>query len=86
MDQIFQIISVIGAGLILLAFFLLQRGRWPSESAAYLWANFFGSGLLAVVAIWDRRLGFIFLEVAWALISLASIIRIARGTSPSRPT
>jgi hypothetical protein len=70
-----QGLSVIGAGLILGAFLALQRRWWASHDARYLWANFVGASLLAIVAIWDRRIGFIVLEVAWAAVALASLFR-----------
>jgi hypothetical protein len=41
--------------------------------------NFVGSGLLAWVAIHDRRAGFIILEVVWALASLPPLFRAFLG-------
>ena len=82
MNWLIQLVSVAGAGLILAAFFALQRGWWSSHGLAYLWANFIGSALLTVVAVWDRRLGFIALETAWASVSLWSIVT-RRRASPS---
>jgi hypothetical protein len=74
MNWLMQIVSVAGAGLILSAFFALQRGWWRSHGLAYLWFNFLGSALLTVVAVWDQRWGFIALELAWAMVSLWSIM------------
>ena len=73
-----QVVSLIGAVLILAAFIALQRGWSRSDSTPYLWANFIGSALLAGVATWDRRLGFVLLEAAWAVVSLWSLIRPER--------
>lgn len=75
-----QGLSLVGAALILGAFFALQRHLWTSRSAPYLWANFVGALLLTVVAVIDRRLGFVLLEVTWAAVSLWSIVQ------PSSPT
>jgi len=75
MNAIVQVLSVAGAGLILLAFFGLQRRWWPSTHAGYLWFNLIGSLILAFVAIWDRRIGFVLLETAWAGVSAWSIVR-----------
>jgi hypothetical protein len=69
-----QVVSLVGAVLILVAFVALQRGWSRSDSPGYLWANLTGSSLLAAVAIWDRRLGFVVLEVAWAAVSFWSIV------------
>lgn len=76
----FQGISLIGAGLVLGAFLALQRRWWTSSSAPYLWANFIGALLLTLVAVVDRRLGFVLLEATWACVSLWSIF------SPPRPS
>ena len=73
-----QAVSLVGAVLILAAFVALQRGWARSSAAAYLWANFVGSSLLAAVAIVDRRLGFVLLEVVWAAVSLWSLMRPVR--------
>ena len=76
MNNVFvQILSLGGAGLILLSFFRLQRGWWKSHGLLYLWANFIGALLLLVVAVYDRRVGFIVLETAWALVSLWSLVK-----------
>jgi hypothetical protein len=83
MNDLMQALSLLGAGLILLAYFALQRRLWTSENVWYLWANLLGSALLAVVAISDRRLGFILLESAWAIVSLVSLARPRRGSPPA---
>ncbi len=83
MNYLMQALSLLGAGLILLAYFALQRRIWTSENVWYLLANLLGSALLAVVAIWDRRLGFILLEGAWAIVSLVSLVRPHRVAPPT---
>ncbi len=75
MNVLVQILSLGGAGLILLAFFRLQRGWWKSHGLLYLWANLIGALLLTVVAVYDRRAGFIVLETAWALVSLWGLVK-----------
>ena len=79
-----QILSLLGAAILLTAFVLLQRGRWRSHSLPYLWANFIGSLFLTAVGVWDRRAGFILLEGIWAAVSLWSIVRPA-GRPESGP-
>ena len=75
MNVLVQIVSLGGAGLILVAFLCLQRGWWRSHGRQYLWANLVGAALLAVVALYDRRVGFIVLEATWALVSLWGLLR-----------
>jgi hypothetical protein len=68
--MLYQIISVVGAIMILVAYAGNQRGWLDKARPAYNLLNLVGSGLLAWIAIADRRLGFIFLETAWALLSI----------------
>ena len=75
MQVIVQGLSLLGAILILGAFVSLQRGRWTSVHAAYLWWNLIGAILLLGVAVIDRRIGFILIEAVWAVVSLHSIVR-----------
>jgi hypothetical protein len=70
-----QLVSLLGAGLILAAYVALQRGTLPRESRMYNALNLVGSALLTYVAVKDGRAGFIILEGAWALLSLPGTVR-----------
>ena len=63
--MIMQVISVIGALMVLIAYGLIQAGTWRELDAGYLALNIIGSLLLGIVAIEDRRVGFVLLEFAW---------------------
>ena len=71
----YQTISLTGAGLVLIGYAALQRGLLSREDRLFNLLNFVGSALLAWVAIGDRRLGFIALEVIWALLSVPPLLR-----------
>ena len=77
-----QIISVVGACLVLAAYAALQAGLLRSTSRNFCLMNAIGSGLLTWVAVVDRRIGFIILEGAWALLSLAPLLRRPRTDTP----
>jgi uncharacterized membrane protein len=79
---VLQVVSVVGALLILLAFAANQLGRTDTSSLSYQIANFVGSAILTVVAVIEVQLGFILLEGAWALVSLWGTIRVLRGAGP----
>lgn len=79
MQLILQGSSVLGAICILAAFVALQRRLWTSHTTIYLWLNLVGAVLLGVVAIADRRIGFIVIEVVWAWVSLLTLVRIGRA-------
>jgi hypothetical protein len=81
MQLLDQLVSLIGAALILAAYVALQRGWLPRESRLYNALNFVGSGLLTYIAVKDRRMGFIILEAAWALLSLPGMLRRTRASA-----
>jgi hypothetical protein len=70
-----QSVSLVGATFIVGAYVALQRKWWTRHGTAYLVFNLIGSLLLLLVAIVDRRLGFIVLEVVWAAVSADSLVR-----------
>ena len=73
--MIYQAISLVGAVLVLSGYVALQRGWLSGEDRLFNLLNFVGAGLLTWVAVIDRRIGFILLEGAWALLSLPGAIR-----------
>jgi hypothetical protein len=70
-----QIVSVIGALLVLLPFAASQLGRMRTTSTAYQVLNLVGSTALTAVAILERQYGFILLEGTWAVMSLVGLAR-----------
>ncbi len=80
--MVIQVISIVGALAILLAYAANQFGWTDASNLLYQLANLLGSGILTVVAVIEVQLGFILLEGAWALISLWGIVQILRGKPP----
>jgi drug/metabolite transporter (DMT)-like permease len=78
-EMLLQLISVLGAMMVLSAYGLLQSGVWSELHRGYLAFNIIGSLLLAIVAIEDQRVGFIFLEFAWAALGLIGVARAVKA-------
>lgn len=76
-----QLVQIVGALLILTAFALSQWKRLDQNSITYLLLNLVGSVILAVLAAAEHQWGFLLLEGAWAIISLASLVARRRGPS-----
>lgn len=74
-----QVVSVLGALAILGAFAANQFGWVRPSQLSYAAANFVGAGILTVVAVVDRQIGFVLLQGAWTLVSLWAVAAIARG-------
>jgi hypothetical protein len=65
-----QLVQIVGALLILVAFAAAQFGAMDPHSRVYLVLNFVGSLILAVLAWEERQWGFLLLETVWAAVSL----------------
>ncbi|MBA2240709.1 MAG: hypothetical protein H0W09_05635 [Solirubrobacterales bacterium] len=77
-----QLVQVVGAVFILIAFAALQFGRMRAESRTYLVLNLVGSLILTVLALIDRQWGFLLLEAVWAIVSAWGLIQLSRGQQP----
>lgn len=75
--MIHQLVSIIGAAMILGAYAGLQRKWLGLHQRTYHALNFVGSALLAVSAVRDGNVGFIVLEGTWALLSIPGMVRPA---------
>ena len=74
-DVALQIVSVVGALMVLTAYGLIQSGIWRELDSGYLALNIIGSLLLGIVAVVERQAGFILLEFAWAGLGVIGIAR-----------
>jgi hypothetical protein len=78
-----QVVQVVGALLILVAYTAAQFGALRQHSRLYLGLNLVGSAVLALLAWRAEQWGFLLLEGAWAGVSLWGLVRVARGMPPT---
>jgi hypothetical protein len=78
-----QVVQVIGALLILVAFAAAQFGALNQRSRLYLVLNLVGSAVLTLVAGREEQWGFLLLEGVWAVVSLWGLVRVQRGRPPA---
>lgn len=76
--MLYQTMGLVGAFMILGGYAGLQRGRFGRDDLLFNLLNFVGSLLLGVVAVADRRWGFIILEFTWAALSVPGLLRASR--------
>jgi hypothetical protein len=74
--MLIQVLSMFGAVLMLGAYVALQLKRLTTDSLAYQVLNFVGATLLTIAAVTVRQAGLIAIEGAWAVISLAAMVRV----------
>jgi len=70
-----QLLSTIGAVLVVLAYGAHQFHRIHSDRIAYNLVNFIGGGMLAYAAFRPFQLGFVIMEGFWTIISLYGLLR-----------
>ena len=76
-----QAIQILGALAILAAFVASQLGVFDVRSRTYLWLNFLGALVLAIVAWHEQQWGFLLLEGVWTLVSAWSLAALIRARS-----
>jgi hypothetical protein len=79
MDLTHQVVSFVGALLILIAYVGHQMGWVNSRGAAYNILNAAGSAILWWIAMRPFQIGFVVLEGVWTIISLWALVRPRRA-------
>ena len=74
-----QVVQIVGAVAILVAFIAAQLGAFDVRSRPYLWLNFLGAFVLGIVAWHERQYGFLLLEIVWTIVSAWGLATRARG-------
>ena len=72
-----QVVQIVGALLILVAFGAVQFERMRPDSRLYLGLNLLGSAILAVLAVAGAQWGFVLLESVWAIVSAWGLLRLS---------
>ena len=72
--MIHQFLSLIGAALVLTAYFGSQSKKISEVSLFYYALNFFGSGILAVLSWRMKQYGFVLINGAWVLITVTGFL------------
>ncbi|MBN1530981.1 MAG: hypothetical protein JW895_18105 [Thermoleophilaceae bacterium] len=73
-----ELLQVVGAVFILIAFAAIQRGALAPHQFAYLALNLAGGIVLTYVAVAEQDWGFLLLEVVWSIVSAWGLLGLAR--------
>ena len=76
--MVYQIVSLVGAILILFAFGAQQLRKLDASTAAYQALNLFGGVCLWLSAMAARQYGFILLEGSWTIVSAYGLWMVVR--------
>jgi hypothetical protein len=75
---VIQLVSIVGALMILAAYAANQFGWLRVSGLSYSVVNAVGAGILTVVAALESQWGFLLLEAAWTVVSLAALVAMLR--------
>jgi len=79
-----DILEIVGALTILIAFAAAQAGRLRQRTVTYQLLNLAGSAVLAAIAAVQSSWGFLLLEGSWAVISFIGLITLRRTVREDR--
>lgn len=80
-----QIAGIIGAALLLLAYFYNNTKRWTSETPVYHLTNLFGALLICINTYYFKVYGPLILNFFWAMIALNGIRHSAIRFGDAKP-
>jgi len=72
-----KLLSLGGAGLVLVAYAANQMGRMDTRHYAYLLLNLAGGGILTFFAVRAGDPGLMLMEGSWVVISLGGVLHTA---------
>jgi len=81
-----DVLEVLGAITILIAFAAAQAGRLQQRTYTYQFLNLLGSAALAAIAAAEQSWGFLLLEGTWAIVSLLGLLALRRHVPEPRPS
>lgn len=85
--MIIETVGVLGASLLLYAFFKVSRGQWRGRSLNYELFNLVGAALLLIYAFYKDAYANMILNIVWvgvALFGINNLIEIQKSTKANK--
>ena len=79
-----QVLSLIGAALVLVGYVGHQAKWLDARGAAYNLVNAVGAALLVYAALQPFQAGFVVLESVWTIASLVALVNVLRPRAAQR--
>lgn len=74
-----HIIGLLGMACIVIAYYLIERGRLHRDDEKYYYLNLIGAALLEISLVINFNLGSFVIEIFWMIISIVGLIRIKKN-------
>lgn len=85
-EDIYNVIGVLGAFLILLGFYRTSIGRWKNRSFIYELDNLAGATFLIVYQLHHQAYISVSLNIIWAIIAFRGLTSFAQRYKWSKPS
>ncbi len=73
-----DIVGITGVGIILIAYFLLQKGTMTLDHISYHIWNLIGAVLILISLIFSWNLASFIIEICWIAISIYGILKLIK--------
>ena len=77
--MVINIVSLVGAFLALLAYYMVSVDKWPASQRTYHWVNLISSVVLGCIAVYTGVLGYMLLNGVWGIVAVRSLYKMYRS-------
>lgn len=81
MAEFADLVGIVGSILLMIAYFLLQKGTIKGTDASYLYLNLIGASFILFSLFFFPNRSAIIIEVFWVIISLYGLWKRKKSTS-----
>ena len=83
LDYLPQVVGLIGAALVLYAYFMISQRKWSEQQKIYHLTNIVGAGFILFSLLYDFNIASFVIQIVWIVIGVLGFTRVARQQKDS---